>query len=145
MFSARAGDLRAAAGDRRVAPHGSCRRCAPTTRAASREPLHHLERELFESDLEPAPLFGPASAPTVDPCAAIELLRGGGPRAEAELVAATVARLLRDEGYAPEEVAVIVRRAETGPPVARALREARDRRSRSTSASPRAAPRWGAA
>ena len=56
---------------------------------ASREPLHHLERELFESDLEPAPLFGPASAPTVDPGAAIALLRGGGPRAEAELVAAT--------------------------------------------------------
>ncbi len=91
---------------------------------ASREPLHHLERELFESDLQPARLFGPAAAPTADPGAAVELLEGGGPRAEAELVAATVARLMRDEGYAADEIAVVVRRDENAGPLVRALGEA---------------------
>jgi ATP-dependent helicase/DNAse subunit B len=93
--------------------------------SASREALHHLERELFESELEPARLFGgPAAPPSVDPGMAVELLEGGGPRAEAELVAATVARLVRDEGMAPDEVAVVVRRLENAGAIVRALGEA---------------------
>src|SRR3712207_8154259 len=40
----------------------------------------------------------------------IVLLEGGGERAELELVAAEVARLIRDEGMAPEEIAVVLRR-----------------------------------
>jgi hypothetical protein len=63
----------------------------------SREPLHHLERALFE----------PAGE-RVDPGAAVRLLEAGGARAEAELVAAEVLRLL-SEGAAPEEVAVVAR------------------------------------
>jgi ATP-dependent helicase/DNAse subunit B len=42
--------------------------------------------------------------------AAITLLEGGGERAEVELVAAEVARLVRDEGVAPDEIAVVFRR-----------------------------------
>ena len=73
---------------------------APASRAA----LHHLERRLFE-DAE-GQLFDP------DPVAAgeaITLLQGGGERAEFELVAAEAARLIRDEGVAPEEIAVVLR------------------------------------
>jgi ATP-dependent helicase/DNAse subunit B len=65
---------------------------------ASRAPLAHLERSLFE----------PQSV-RVDPGAALELLQGGGQRAELELVAARVAELLA-EGVPAEEVAVVVRR-----------------------------------
>jgi ATP-dependent helicase/DNAse subunit B len=62
--------------------------------------LHHLERTLFEDGTEPA---GPPPAE-----GAVALLEGGGERAELELVAAHVARLLR-EGHAPEDVAVVLR------------------------------------
>jgi ATP-dependent helicase/DNAse subunit B len=41
---------------------------------------------------------------------AVVFLEGGGERAELELVAAEVARLIRDEGVAPEEIAVVLRR-----------------------------------
>ncbi|MBW3653646.1 MAG: hypothetical protein KY433_08645 [Actinobacteria bacterium] len=72
---------------------------------ASRTALHHLERGLFE--LDETQLFDPDP---VDPGAAITLLQGGGERAELELVAAEAARLVREEGVAPEEIAVVLRR-----------------------------------
>jgi ATP-dependent helicase/DNAse subunit B len=74
---------------------------APDSRAA----LHHLERGLFE--LDETQLFDPDP---VDPGAAVTLLQGGGERAELELVAAEAARLIREEGVAPEEIAVVLRK-----------------------------------
>ncbi len=65
---------------------------------AARATLHHVERSLYEPD-----------APRVDPGAAVVALEGGGERAEVELVAAEVARLIREEGMAPEEIAVVHR------------------------------------
>lgn len=67
---------------------------APAARAA----LHHVERSLYEP--------GPARA---EPAGAILAFEGGGERAEVEQVAAEVARLIRDEGVAPEEIAVVHR------------------------------------
>jgi ATP-dependent helicase/nuclease subunit B len=72
---------------------------------ASRDALHHLERGLFE--LADDQLFDPDP---VDPGAAVALLQGGGERAELELVAAEIARLVTDDGMAPEEIAVVLRR-----------------------------------
>src|SRR5271165_711018 len=66
---------------------------APGSRAA----LSHLERSLFEADVA-----------QVDPAGAIRLLEGGGERAELELVAGEIGRLLAG-GIAPEEIAVVVR------------------------------------
>ena len=66
---------------------------APASRAA----LSHLERSLFE----------PQGA-RIDAGAALELLQGGGQRAELELVAARVAELLAG-GVPAEEIAVVVR------------------------------------
>jgi len=85
---------------RHVALKARAEHYAPDARAA----LHHLERGLFE----PAggQLFDPDP---VDPGAAVTLLRGGGERAELELVAAEAARLIREEGIAAEEIAVVVR------------------------------------
>jgi ATP-dependent helicase/DNAse subunit B len=60
--------------------------------------LHDVERGLFET-----------GAPRTDPGGAVELLEGGGERAELELVAARVASLIRDEGFAPGDVAVVLR------------------------------------
>jgi ATP-dependent helicase/DNAse subunit B len=60
--------------------------------------LHEVERGLFEPD-----------APRVDPGGGVALLEGGGERAELELVAANVARLIREDGYAPEDIAVVLR------------------------------------
>ncbi len=74
---------------------------APASRAA----LHRLERGLFE--LEEVQLFDPDP---VDPGHAITLLQGGGERAELELVAAEAARLIREAGVAPEEIAVVLRK-----------------------------------
>ncbi len=51
----------------------------------SRVPLHHLERNLFESD-----------PPSVDPGVAVQLLEAGGERAEAELIAAEVLSAFAD-------------------------------------------------
>lgn len=72
--------------------------------AGSRAALHHLERGLFE--LDETQLFDPAP---VDPGAAVTLLQGGGERAELELVAAEAARLIGEDGVAPEEIAVVLR------------------------------------
>ncbi|MEA2304223.1 MAG: hypothetical protein QOH43_1503 [Solirubrobacteraceae bacterium] len=66
----------------------------------SRPDLHHLERALYEPGGE---------RPELDPAGPILLLRGGGERAELELVAAHVARLLRD-GTPAGEIAVVLRR-----------------------------------
>ena len=44
-----------------------------------------------------------------DPGGGVVLLEGGGERAELELVAAHVARLIREERFAPEEIAVVLR------------------------------------
>jgi ATP-dependent helicase/DNAse subunit B len=65
----------------------------------SRQALSHLERSLFELDTS-----------RVGPAGAVRLLEGGGERAELELVAHAVDRLLRG-GMAPAEVAVVVRAA----------------------------------
>ncbi len=79
--------------------------------------LHHLERNLYEPDA-PRAAGGPASglqygAQVQDPPSpagdAVLLLRGGGERAEVELVGAHVVRLLR-AGVPPGEIAVAVRR-----------------------------------
>jgi len=80
---------------------------------AAREALHHLERWLFEPAGDR--LFDPAGdrlfdPDPVDPGDAITLLQGGGERAELELVAAEIARLVADEAIAPEEIAVVLRR-----------------------------------
>jgi ATP-dependent helicase/DNAse subunit B len=72
---------------------------------AARDALHHLERGLFE--LADDQLFDPDP---VDPGEAVTLMQGGGERAELELVAAEIARLVADEGMAPEEIAVVLRR-----------------------------------
>jgi ATP-dependent helicase/DNAse subunit B len=63
----------------------------------ARDPLHHLERSLFEPDAE-----------RVDPGPAIELLEAGGERAEAELVGERVLALI-EAGVPPEEIAVVYR------------------------------------
>jgi hypothetical protein len=68
--------------------------------------LHALERGLFEDD-----------APSdVDPGDAVVLLEAGGERAQVELVAAELKRLL-DEGVPDEEIAVVVRSPEQGGPL----------------------------
>ena len=72
---------------------------------AARDALHHLERGLFE--LADDQLFDPDP---VDPAKTIALLQGGGERAELELVAAEIARLVAEEGMAPEEIAIVLRR-----------------------------------
>ncbi len=70
----------------------------------AREALHHLERTLFEPGDEER-LFAAGAVPAGD---ALLLFEGGGARAEVELVAAHVARLL-GEGWDPEEIAVVWR------------------------------------
>jgi ATP-dependent helicase/DNAse subunit B len=64
-----------------------------------RPALHALERTLFE----------PPASGRPDPGDALLLLEGGGERAEIELVAAHVARLIGEGGLAPEDVAVVLR------------------------------------
>jgi RecB family exonuclease len=71
----------------------------PRAEHYARPALHALERTLFE----------PPPAKRVDPGDALLLLEGGGERAEIELVAAHVARLIGGHGYAPEDVAVVLR------------------------------------
>jgi ATP-dependent helicase/DNAse subunit B len=66
----------------------------------SRSALSHLERSLFEP-----------AARRVDPAHVVELLQGGGERAELELIAQRVAELL-ERGMPAHEIAVIVRRPE---------------------------------
>ncbi len=66
----------------------------------AREVLSHLERRLFEP-------FD-AQAPRIEPGAALRLLEGGGERAELELVAREIVRLL-DQDCPAQEIAVLVR------------------------------------
>jgi ATP-dependent helicase/DNAse subunit B len=73
---------------------------------AARIALHHVERALYEPD-----------APRVDPGTAVVALEGGGERAEVEIVAAEVARLIREEGMAPEEIAIVHRGLDTVAPL----------------------------
>jgi ATP-dependent helicase/DNAse subunit B len=68
---------------------------------ASRTVLHHLERSVLESDAPRLPDAGDA----------LLLLQGGGERAELELVAAHVARLIA-AGTPAGEIAVVLRRPE---------------------------------
>jgi ATP-dependent helicase/DNAse subunit B len=70
---------------------------APSSRTA----LSHLERSLFEP-----------GAVRVEPGTAVRLLEGGGERAELELVAREIARLL-EQGVEPEHLAVLARPAGT--------------------------------
>ncbi|MCW3014665.1 MAG: ATP-dependent nuclease subunit B-like protein [Solirubrobacterales bacterium] len=69
---------------------------------AARTVLHHLERSLLETDHE-------RLASTED---AVLLLQGGGERAELELVAAHVARLIAS-GTPAAEIAIVLRRPES--------------------------------
>lgn len=92
--------------DRHVELEARAEHYAPAARGA----LHHLERRLFEVAPERTLLqTAPAAPGGPDPGDAITLLEGGGERAELELVAAEVAGLIHEEGYAPEEIAVVVR------------------------------------
>ena len=86
----------------------------------SREALHHLERGLFEEDDEGA-LFA-----TVAAGAALELLEGGGERAELELVAGEVRRLLLDERVPPDEIAVVLRTVDDVAPLVEQVFAAHD-------------------
>ncbi len=70
---------------------------------AAREPLHTLERSLFEPQS--------AGATPVDAGDVVELLEAGGERAEVELVAAWLRERL-EEGMAPEELALVERSPE---------------------------------
>lgn len=54
----------------------------------------------------------PGDLTGVDAGGAIRFLEGGGERAELELVAAEIARLIAEEGFAPDEIAVVLRRPE---------------------------------
>ncbi len=94
-------DLSEMAGASVVSLPASDRHYAESARAT----LHGLERGLFEPD-----------ACAVDPGQAIELLEGGDPRAELELVAERVRRLL-DAGTAPDRIAVAVRDAAQAAPL----------------------------
>ncbi|HZV76117.1 MAG TPA: PD-(D/E)XK nuclease family protein [Conexibacter sp.] len=69
----------------------------------AREALHHVERHLFEP--------GARRVPAGD---AVRLLVAGGERAEAELVAAELLRLLREEQVPAEQIAVVLRSPERG-------------------------------
>jgi ATP-dependent helicase/DNAse subunit B len=65
--------------------------------------LHHVERHLFEPDAPRAPAGD-----------AVRLLVAGGERAEAELVAAELLRLLGEERVPTEQIAVVLRSPERG-------------------------------
>ena len=94
-FAGRAGTFAAldplAAEHRRLPPRAEY--YAPSARGA----LSHLERSLFEPN-----------ALRVDPAGAVRLLEGGGERAELELVAREVRRLV-EEGMPAEQIAVVLR------------------------------------
>ncbi len=79
---------------------------------AARAPLGHLERSLFEDGAARVPSAG-----------ALELIEGGGQRAELELVAER-ARALISEGTPAEEIAIVVRRVGPVAEIAREVLEA---------------------
>lgn len=99
------GDLAELAGSNIVVLPPSDRHYADASRTA----LHGLERTLFESV--------PAS---VDPGATIELLEGGDPRAELELIAERVRRLL-DGGQSADGIALALRDVAVAAPLAEAV------------------------
>jgi ATP-dependent helicase/DNAse subunit B len=72
--------------------------------------LHHVERSLYEPGEDGA-------TPRPDPGPAVRAYEGGGERAEVELVAAEVARLIREEGMAPEEIAIVHRALDAAAPL----------------------------
>jgi ATP-dependent helicase/DNAse subunit B len=74
----------------------------------ARPALHHVERHLF------------APNGRVDPGGAVLLLRGGGARAELELVGAHVRQLL-DAGVPAAEIAVVIRRPREHAPLVEAV------------------------
>jgi ATP-dependent helicase/DNAse subunit B len=69
--------------------------------------LHHVERALYEPEATDRP----------DPGGAILALEGGGERAEVELVAAEVARLIREDGVPPDEIAIVHRGLDAAAPL----------------------------
>jgi ATP-dependent helicase/DNAse subunit B len=73
--------------------------------SSARDALDRVERRLFDPDPD-------ADAAAADPGGAVRLLSAGGERAEVELAAAQVLRLLR-AGAAPGQIAVVLR--ETAP------------------------------
>jgi ATP-dependent helicase/DNAse subunit B len=100
-FSGRATTFVELRHDEHVALKPRAEHYAPASRAA----LHHLERELFELPSD-GRLFEPDP---VDAGEALILLQGGGERAELELVGAEIARLIAEEDYVAEEIAVVLR------------------------------------
>ena len=99
-FAGRAGTFQA------LQPLAEQRSLAPRAEhyaPASRNALSHLERSLFETLPEAAGARPPRAEP------ALQLMQGGGERAELELVADRIAGLLAG-GMNPEEIAVVVRR-----------------------------------
>ena len=83
--------------------------------------LHHVERTLYEPDVEDRP-DRRAAAPSrrlAHPALirARSALEGGGERAEVELVAAEVARLIREDGVPPEEIAIVHRGLDAAAPL----------------------------
>lgn len=78
----------------------------PSARAA----LHHIERSIFEPTADPLSGADAASGPgQVPPGDAVKLLVAGGERAEVELVAMEVLRLLHEEHVPGERIAVVLR------------------------------------
>jgi hypothetical protein len=146
-----------------AAEHLALRPNADHYAAPARAALHALERGLFEgrpaaAEPEPAPAPGDAAVPLTlfdaDPQGeivvrrgpaetavagdAITFLEGGGERAELELVAAEVARLLRDEAIPPR------RSPSCCATPRRRLRSSRRSSTPTASPSPcRARRRWG--
>lgn len=108
-------DLRAVADVVRALPPNA-EHYAPASRGA----LHHLERGLFEEEAEGA-LFA-----TVAAGGALELLEGGGERAELELVAGEVRRLLREERVPADEIAVVLRTVDDVAPLVEQVFAAHD-------------------
>ncbi|HYF25520.1 MAG TPA: hypothetical protein VD931_07270, partial [Baekduia sp.] len=81
---------------------------------AARDALHHLERRLLEP-----------RARRIKTGGAVRALVGGGERAEAELVAGEVKRLITREGIAPQDIAILHRGLrEAAPLLEQALRAA---------------------
>ncbi len=78
---------------------------------SSRSALHHVERSLFEP-----------GAGRVDPGDAVRLLEAGGARAEAELIAAEIAGLLR-AGVPEHEIVILSRSPAAAPVIERVLEQ----------------------
>jgi ATP-dependent helicase/DNAse subunit B len=82
----------------------------PGSAAFPRDPFDELAASLFDDVAARGVTAGDLAGVAAGD--AVRFLEGGGERAELELVAAEAARLIADEGFAPEEVAVVMRRPE---------------------------------